>query len=138
MADEILAHVDELASGKPISPACAKWLAEGFKRHLQGEPLTAALGMNAPGHGGLVHAVLRRRWRAELARAIATLDGPGVKSFSIARILAAEFDRQERSRRPPTTALERAIYAARQTYQAPATTEKALWVEVEKLRGNSQ
>lgn len=127
-------HIEAVLTGRPPEKTLA-WLRESFARHIEtGETLGSALGIVDAAPRGLRDGLLRRRWKAKLHQAIDALDSPGVSHRSIAVILANEFARQSRSRRPPKNRLEELVAECRRTYDAPVTSIDALWHEVRKYR----
>lgn len=97
-ASPALDHLDELLDGGPPSPETLRWLREGFRRYRDGEPLNAALGLNAVHSRGAAYAIRHRAMVARLRQAAGLL--PDGSTWTRAELLAGQVRRFREYRWP--------------------------------------
>lgn len=93
-----LDHLAELLDGGTPSPEALRWLREGFRRYRDGEPLNAALGLNAVHSRGAAYAIRRRAMVGHLRQAAALL--PETTAWTRAELLAGQIRRFREFRWP--------------------------------------
>lgn len=93
-----LDHLAELLDGEAISPETVRWLRDGFRRYRDGEPLNAALGLNAVHSRGAPYAIRHRAMVKHLRQAAGLM--PYTTPWTRAELLAGQIRRFREFRWP--------------------------------------